>query len=80
VTAIEGRWIWVSLPQATFAIITHHGKVVEAAPIAQWLVGKDEREVAKYLRSKGAVFRPLDPYEASESTDMKDDDRRPQAG
>ncbi|MFI7470549.1 hypothetical protein [Nonomuraea sp. NPDC049646] len=58
---VEGRWIWVSLPQATFAVITRDGLVVDAAPIAQWLVGKREREVAAYLRRKGAVFKPLGP-------------------
>lgn len=54
----EARWIWVSLPHATFAIGTHDGLVVSAAPIARWAIGKDEREVANYFRRRGATFRP----------------------
>ena len=55
----EPRWIWVSLPHATFAVITKNGKVVDAAPIARWTVGRDEREIADYYRRKGARTIPL---------------------
>lgn len=49
-------WIWVSPLYATFAIITREGRVVDAAPIARWAVGKDERTVADHYRKKGARF------------------------
>ena len=55
----QARWIWVSLPHATFALGTHAGRVVSAAPIARWTVGKDEREVANYFRRRGASFKPV---------------------
>lgn len=47
-------WIWVSLPHATFAVVTRDGRVVDAAPIARWTIGKPERQVADYFRRKGA--------------------------
>lgn len=60
------RWIWVSLPYATFGIAVENGVVVEAAPIARKSVGRPEREVAAYYRRQGAVFRDLpDPVPRS---------------
>jgi len=53
------RWIWVSLPYATFALAARDGLVVDAAPIARWSIGKPEQQVADYYRRKGAEFRPL---------------------
>jgi len=52
----DARLIWVSLPYATFGIIVRGGQVIEAAPIARWTLGKDERDVAGYYRRKGAKF------------------------
>ena len=54
------RMIWVSLPHATFGVVTSAGVVTDAAPIALWAVGKSEREVAAYYRRKGARFAALD--------------------
>ena len=56
----EPRWIWVSLPYATYGIAVKGGVVVDAAPIARWMVGKSETYVADWLRRKGAVCIPLD--------------------
>ncbi|GAA0853560.1 hypothetical protein GCM10009525_83520 [Streptosporangium amethystogenes subsp. fukuiense] len=53
------RWVWVSLPYATLALAVRDGRVVDAAPIARWSIGKDERQVADFYRRKGAEFRPL---------------------
>jgi hypothetical protein len=50
------RWVWVSLPHATFGLCCADGKVVEAPPIAKWTVGLPEARVAAYFRKKGAVF------------------------
>lgn len=52
------RWVWVSLPYATFGVAVQAGTVVAAAPIARWAIGKDESYVAAYFRRKGAVFQP----------------------
>lgn len=53
------RWIWVSLDYATYGIAVEGGRVVEAPPIAKWMVGKDEHIVADWLRRKGARIIPL---------------------
>lgn len=53
------RWIWVSLPHATFGLIVNGGRIIDAAPIARWTVGRDEREIAAYYRRKGAQLVPL---------------------
>lgn len=55
------RWVWVSLPYATFGLGIRQGVVVEAAPIARrYALGKPERQVADHYRRKGAVFQTLD--------------------
>lgn len=53
------RWVRVSLPYATFALGCDEGKVVVAPPIAKWTLGRDEREVSEFYRSKGAEFTNL---------------------
>lgn len=59
-TTATKRWIWVSLPYATFGIAVADGVVVEAPPIAKWAVGRDERGVAGYYRRRGAKIQPLE--------------------
>lgn len=54
------RWIWISLPYATFGIAVADGVVVDAPPIAKWALGRDEREVAAYFRRRGARIVALD--------------------
>lgn len=53
------RWIWVSLPHATFGLITRDGRIIDAAPIARWTIGRDEREIADHYRRRGAHTVPL---------------------
>jgi len=53
------RWIWVSLPCATFALGVKDGVVVDAPPYAWEIMqrtGTDQQAVAAYLRRRGAVF------------------------
>lgn len=57
----DARWIWVSLPRATFALIVHEGRVVDAAPYGRRYLGWDERRAAHALRRAGAAFHPLPP-------------------
>jgi len=52
------RWIWVSLPYATFGVAVAEGVVVEAPPIAKWALGRDERKVVGYFRRRGAEMWP----------------------
>ena len=54
------RWIWVSLTYATFGIAVADGVVTDAPPIAKWVLGRDEREVAAYFRRRGADIVALD--------------------
>lgn len=60
IAGLVTRWIWVSLPYATYGIETEHGTVIDAAPIAKWMIGKPEVEVAAWLKKKGARCVPLD--------------------
>lgn len=57
------RWIWVSLPRATFGIVIRDGRVVDGAPYARGrglrLVEMDERAAAEKLKRLGAEFMPL---------------------
>lgn len=57
----ESCWVWVSLPWATFGLAVHDGRIVDAAPIARWSIGKHERDVADYYRRRGATFVRLSP-------------------
>jgi hypothetical protein len=57
------RWIWVSLPYATFGVIVRGGRVVDGVPYARGrglrLVGMDELDAAEKLRRLGAEFVAL---------------------
>lgn len=53
------KWVWVSLPYATFLLAVKDGVVVEAAPIARKSVGCPEVKVAEYYRRQGARFAVL---------------------
>lgn len=60
---VTERWIWVSLPRATFGIVVRAGRVVDGAPYARGrglrLVGMDEHQAAEKLRRLGAKVKPL---------------------
>jgi hypothetical protein len=46
----DWHWIYISLPHATYALgIDAGGMVRMAPPIARWMVGKPERDVAAWL-------------------------------
>lgn len=48
----------IVLPYATFAIITDKRDIViEAAPIAAWMVGKDLETVSAWVAKKNGYFR-----------------------
>jgi hypothetical protein len=60
---VTDRWIWVSLPRATFGIIVRDGRVVDGAPYARGrglrLVGMEEHQAAEKLRRLAARCLPL---------------------
>lgn len=62
------RWIWVSLPSATFAIGIENGKVVNTCPymwkiIHHVIKSDDERSVAEFLKGKNAYVEEMNPGE-----------------
>lgn len=52
------RWFWISLSYATFGVAIEGGRVVRAAPIAAWALGKPAK-VLSYYRRKGAEIMEL---------------------
>ena len=52
-------WWRVSLPYATFGIRFEYAVVVEAAPIARWMIGKQYEEVYSWVQSKGGTMQVL---------------------
>jgi hypothetical protein len=55
------RWVWVTLSYATYGIAVEDGRIVDAAPIARWMIGKDEQVVISWLRRKGARWQVITP-------------------
>lgn len=54
------RTIWVSLPYATFGIYVRDRKVVDAAPIGRWMIGKDTEFIRKWITKKGGRWETYD--------------------
>lgn len=48
--------IRVSLSYATFGIAVDGGKVKDAAPIANWMIGKDTPFIREWINKKGGRF------------------------
>ena len=55
----HSRTVQVVLRHAVFGLVIRAGKIADAPPIARCCIGKDERRVAAYYRSRGAVFLPV---------------------
>lgn len=58
--------VWINLPHACYGIVVVNERVTMAPPIARWMLGKHEREVAAWLRSKGAKFSVRPPNGSSD--------------
>lgn len=54
------KWIWVSLPYATFGIKVMGGRVIDAAPIAKWMIGKDTEFIRQWIKKKDGTWKLLD--------------------
>lgn len=48
--------IYISLPYATFMLVTDEEKVVLAPPIAKWTIGKNKETVMDFYERKGAAI------------------------
>lgn len=55
----DPTWFRVSLPYATYGVAVKGGRVVDAAPIARWMVGKEMGYCFDWLHGKGADIEPL---------------------
>lgn len=53
---VDVRYIWISMPWATFVLGIERGVIHEAPPIARWTIGKNQKVVADYYRKRGAEF------------------------
>lgn len=53
------RWVWVSLSYATFGIRVEGDRVVEAAPIARWMIGKSGSQVRAWIKGRGGTWMVL---------------------
>lgn len=53
---MSGLWI-VTLSYATYGLVVIDNKVVDAPPIARWMIGKDIGQCAAWVRSKGGTTR-----------------------
>jgi hypothetical protein len=52
---VEDRLVYVRMPYATYGLIIRNGRVVEAPPIARWMVGRPEHEMAAWITGKGGT-------------------------
>ncbi len=50
---------WVSAPHLTAVLTVDGGRVVDAAPILRWTVGRSWTDVEAQLRRKGWEYRRL---------------------
>jgi hypothetical protein len=59
VVKVETKAIWVSLPYATYGIEVRGGRVVDAAPIAHWMIGKETSFIREWIHKKGGIWEVL---------------------
>jgi hypothetical protein len=52
--------IRVVLPYAVYGIEVMEGRVVDAAPIAHWMIGKSENYCKTWVLQKGGEWQDLD--------------------
>ena len=56
----EARLYQVTLPWMTASFLAHKGRVIEAAPILRWTIGKTVKQVRAWVRThKGGRVRML---------------------
>lgn len=52
--------LWqVQLPYATFGIIVERNKVIEAAPIGRWMIGRSFMSIGNWVGQKGGKLIPI---------------------
>ena len=48
--------IQIDLPYACFGIVVRHGKVIDAAPIGNWMVGKLWKDIKPWIAKKNGKY------------------------
>lgn len=43
---------WIDVGYACFGVVSLNNKIIDAAPIAKWSIGKNTYEVLKYYKTK----------------------------
>ena len=57
---MDERWVWISLPKATFGIrVNAEGVVDDAAPIGRWMIVKKFRTIHGWVIRKGGELKML---------------------
>ena len=54
------RTFWVDIGYACYGIIAENGRVIDAAPIASWMIGRTLKEIRPFLVRKRAIVQELD--------------------
>ena len=52
-------WLRIELSYAVFAVAIKAGIVVDAAPIARWMIGKARLDVEAWVRRKSGIIVEL---------------------
>ena len=52
----------IVLSYAVYGIEVHAGKVVDAAPMGEWMVGKNIEYIKRWVRRKGGTMEKVDEY------------------
>jgi hypothetical protein len=53
------KGFWISLDYATFGVLCKGEIVIEAAPIASWMIGKSLKEIKPFLLKRRAIVQEL---------------------
>jgi hypothetical protein len=63
-------WIWVSLSYASFGIRVDSQRVVDAAPIGRWMIGKDTKFIRDWILKKGGTWECIVPEDKDENVKL----------
>lgn len=53
------RYFWINLPYACFGIISLDGMIIDTAPIAAWMKGKNLQDIKPWLKKKKAAVEEI---------------------
>lgn len=53
------RCFWIDIKYACFGIVSREGIVIDAPPIARWMVYKRLTDIKPWLLDKGAIVKEV---------------------